>query len=110
LFGCGLPKRVMCPDSVPLERLRRFGVTEEKYFPYPGLKEEDYLYDFEPDPEALRRLGVDEERVVVIVRPPPDVSLYHRKSNPLFPKVLDRLRPVEAGQRGVGAGHPGPRE
>ena len=29
--------------------------------------------------------------MVVIVRPPPDVSLYHRKSNPLFPKVLDRL-------------------
>jgi predicted glycosyltransferase len=25
------------------------------------------------------------------VRPPPDVSLYHRKSNPLFPQVLDRL-------------------
>ena len=24
----------------------------------------------------------------MIVRPPPDVSLYHRKSNPLFPKVL----------------------
>jgi predicted glycosyltransferase len=76
---------------VPLERLRRFGVTAEKHFPYPGLKEEYYLYDFEPDPEALRRLSVDEKRVVVIVRPPPDVSLYHRKSNPLFPKVLDRL-------------------
>ena len=29
--------------------------------------------------------------MVVIVRPPPDVSLYHRKSNPLFPKVLERL-------------------
>jgi predicted glycosyltransferase len=28
---------------------------------------------------------------VVIVRPPPDVSLYHRKSNPLFQKVLGRL-------------------
>jgi len=25
------------------------------------------------------------------VRPPPDVSLYHRKSNPLFPKVLAQL-------------------
>jgi uncharacterized protein len=90
-IGCRLARRVMFPDSVPLERLRRFGVTEEKFFPYPGLKEEYYLYDFEPDAEALRRLGVDEERVVVIVRPPPDVSLYHRKSNPLFPKVLDRL-------------------
>jgi predicted glycosyltransferase len=90
-IGCRLAKRVMFPDSVPAERLRRFGVGPEKLFPYPGLKEEYYLYDFEPDPEALRKLGVDEERVVVIVRPPPDVSLYHRKSNPLFPKVLDRL-------------------
>jgi len=90
-IGCRLAKRVMFPDSVPFERLRRFGVTADKHFPYPGLKEEYYLYDFEPDAEALRRLGVEEERVVVIVRPPPDVSLYHRKSNPLFPKVLDRL-------------------
>jgi predicted glycosyltransferase len=90
-IGCRFAKRVMFPDAVPFERLRRFGVTPDKYFPYPGLKEEYYLYDFEPDGEALRRLGVDEQRVVVIVRPPPDVSLYHRKSNPLFPKVLDRL-------------------
>jgi uncharacterized protein len=90
-IGCRLAKRVMFPDSVPFERLRRFGVTEEKYFPYPGLKEEYYLYDFEPDPDALTRLSVDTGRVVVVVRPPPDVSLYHRKSNPLFPKVLQRL-------------------
>jgi uncharacterized protein len=90
-IGCRLARRVMFPDSVPAERLRRFGVGPEKLFPYPGLKEEYYLYDFEPDPEALQRLAVDTERVVVIVRPPPDVSLYHRKSNPLFPKVLDRL-------------------
>jgi predicted glycosyltransferase len=90
-IGCRLAKRVLFPDSVPAERLRRFGVTAEKLFAYPGLKEEYYLFDFEPDPEALTRLGVETSRVVVIVRPPPDVSLYHRKSNPLFPKVLDRL-------------------
>jgi uncharacterized protein len=90
-IGCRLARRVMFPDSVPAERLRRFGVGPEKLFPYPGLKEEYYLFDFEPDPEALHRLSVDTSRVVVIVRPPPDVSLYHRKSNPLFPKVLDRL-------------------
>ncbi|HWO16851.1 MAG TPA: DUF354 domain-containing protein [Solirubrobacterales bacterium] len=90
-IGCRLAKRVMFPDSVPPERLRRFGVGPEKLFPYPGLKEEYYLYDFEPDAEALSRLSVDTSRVVVVVRPPPDVSLYHRKSNPLFPKVLARL-------------------
>jgi predicted glycosyltransferase len=29
--------------------------------------------------------------VLVVVRTPPDVSLYHRASNPLFPRVLERL-------------------
>ncbi len=90
-IGCRLARRVLFPDSVPPERLRRFGVGPEKLFAYPGLKEEYYLHDFEPDREALEKLSVDTERVVVVVRPPPDVSLYHRKSNPLFPKVLTRL-------------------
>ncbi|MEA2272346.1 MAG: uncharacterized protein QOI98_1054, partial [Solirubrobacteraceae bacterium] len=58
---------------------------------YPGLKEEYYLHDFEPDPGALDALGVDRDRVVVVFRPPPDVALYHRRSNPLFPEVLERL-------------------
>ena len=31
------------------------------------------------------------DRVLVVLRPPPDVSLYHRKSNPLFPRVLEHL-------------------
>ena len=89
--GCRLAKRVIFPESVPPERLKRFGVGPEKLFRYPGFKEEYYLADFEVDPGALEQVGVDTERVVVIVRPPPDVSLYHRKSNPLFPQVLARV-------------------
>ena len=90
-IGCRLAKRVMFPESVPPERLRRFGVGPGKLFPYPGIKEEYYLFDIVADPGAMERLSVDTSRVVVVVRPPPDVSLYHRKSNPLFPKVLTRL-------------------
>src|SRR5262249_32676714 len=89
--GCRLAKRVIFPDSVPPERLRRFGGTPEKLSQYPGRMEEYYLSDFEVDPDALTKLGVDTERVVVVVRPPPDVSLYHRRSNPLFPQVLARV-------------------
>jgi uncharacterized protein len=89
--GCRLARRVIFPDTVPPERLRRFGVTPRKLRQYPGLKEEYYLSDFEPDPTILDSLGVDTGRVVVVLRPPPDVSLYHRKSNPLFPEVLLRL-------------------
>ncbi|MCW2966404.1 MAG: hypothetical protein JWM71_176 [Solirubrobacteraceae bacterium] len=90
-IGCRLARRVMVPDSIPPERLARYGVGPGKLVQYPGLKEEYYLSDFEPDTSLLGSLGVDPERVTVIVRPPPDVSLYHRKSNPLFPQVLEFL-------------------
>jgi predicted glycosyltransferase len=89
--GCRLARRVIFPDSVPPERLKRFGVGPEKLFQYPGFKEEYYLADFKVDPGVLDQMGVDTGRVLVIVRPPPDVSLYHRKSNPLFPQVLARV-------------------
>jgi len=95
--GCRLARRVMVPDRIPAERLARYGVGPEKLVQYPGLKEEYYLADFEPDARALDALGVDRDRVVVVFRPPPDVALYHRKSNPLFPQVLDRL----GGEAGV---------
>ena len=89
--GCRLARRVMVPDRIPAERLKRFGVGPDKLVQYPGLKEEYYLYDFEPDGRALEALGIDRDRVVVVFRPPPDVALYHRRANPLFPRVLDRL-------------------
>ncbi len=90
-IGCRLARRVMTPDAIPPERLERYGVGPDKLVQYAGLKEEYYLSDFTPDPGELDRLGVDRERVVVIVRPPPDVSLYHRKSNRLVPRVLEYL-------------------
>jgi hypothetical protein len=90
-IGCRLAKRVMVPDAIPPERLARYGVGPEKLVQYEGLKEEYYLADFEPDDAVLDELGVDRERILIVLRPPPDVSLYHRKSNPLFPQVLREL-------------------
>jgi predicted glycosyltransferase len=90
-IGCRLARRVITPDAIPPSRLARFGATGEKLVQYPGLKEEYYLADFKPDATILDELGVDASRIVVVVRPPPDVSLYHRKSNPLFPRVLGYL-------------------
>jgi predicted glycosyltransferase len=89
--GCRLAKRVMTPDSIPPVRLRRYGVDDHKLAQYPGLKEEYYLADFEPNPAVMDQIGLDTSKVLVVLRPPPDVSLYHRKSNPLFPQVVRHL-------------------
>ena len=81
--------RVVFPDAVPPDRLARYGARPPKLVQYPGLEEEYSLADFEPDRSVLE--GIDPEKVLVVVRTPPDVALYHRHGNPLFGQVLDRL-------------------
>jgi predicted glycosyltransferase len=89
--NCRLARAVVVPDAIPPERLERYG-ARGKIHAYPGLKEEYYLADFEPDAAVLGELGLDPGAPIVVVRTPPEVSLYHRFENPLFGKVLDRLR------------------
>jgi predicted glycosyltransferase len=90
--NCRLVRAIVVPDAIPLARLTEYGATAAKYRPYPGLKEEYYLADFEPDPAVLTELGLDPARPIAVVRTPPAVSLYHRFENPLFAQVLERLR------------------
>src|SRR5918911_2281423 len=90
-LGCRAATRVVVPDTIPADRLARHGAEPPKLLQYPGLKEEYYLADFEPDPHVLDPWPIDPARVLVVLRPPPDVSLYHRHSNPLFPRTLDAL-------------------
>jgi predicted glycosyltransferase len=94
-LGCRAATRVVVPDSIPPERLATYGAKPPKLQQYPGLKEEYYLSDFEPDTTVLTDWNLDPERVLVMLRPPPDVSLYHRHSNPLFPMTLQHLGNLE---------------
>ncbi len=89
--NCRLAQAVVVPDAIPPERLYRYG-ARGKLHPYPGLKEEYYLADFEPDPGVLDELGLDRSQPIAVVRTPPAVSLYHRFENDLFGQVLQRLR------------------
>ena len=94
-LGLRAATKVVFPEAIPDERLARLGVRPPKLLRYPGLKEEYYLSDFEPDARVLDDWGLDRNRVLVVLRPPPDVSLYHRQSNPLFPQTLDYLGNLE---------------
>jgi predicted glycosyltransferase len=93
--NCRLCRAVVVPDAIPPERLYRYG-ARGKIHAYEGLKEEYYLAAFEPDAAVLAELGLDPSRPLVIVRTPPEVSLYHRFENDLFRQVLERLRGEQA--------------
>jgi predicted glycosyltransferase len=88
--NCRLAAAVVVPEAIPPERLDRYG-ARGKLRRYPGLKEEYYLADFEPDEAVLAELGLERDRPLVVVRTPPAVSLYHRFENPLFAAVLERV-------------------
>jgi len=90
-FGTRAATRVVVPDAIPAERLRRYGLRPPKLARYPGLKEEYYLADFEPDPSVPVSLGVDPARTLVVLRPPADFALYHRTGNPVFAQTLEQL-------------------
>jgi uncharacterized protein len=89
--NCRLAEAVVVPDAIPPERLYRYG-ARGKIRSYPGLKEEYYLADFDPDPAVLDELRLDRDAPIAVVRTPPEVSLYHRFENDLFWQVLGRLR------------------
>jgi len=89
-----LASRIIVPHAFPLAALRRLGAKAGKIGRYRGTKEDVYLADFEPDPHfpaQLTELGISDEDVLVVVRPPASEAIYHRFENTLFDSLLKRL-------------------
>ncbi len=83
--------RVVVPEAIPQGRLDALGARSRKVRRYPGFKEQYALAGLTPGEGVLAELGVDGERVLAVVRTPPEVSLYHRHGNVLFSAVVERL-------------------
>ena len=95
--NCRLATRVLVPDSIPAERVARYGARPPKLVPYPGLKEEYYLAGFEPDERVLDELALDRARPLCVVRTAPSYALYLGGSeNELLTRVLARLARADA--------------
>jgi predicted glycosyltransferase len=86
-----LATRVLVPDAISAAALARYGMRR-KLVRYPGLKEEYYLADHVPDPAVADELGLEPGRLIAVLRPPPEVTLYHRGlSSDVFSQTLERL-------------------
>ncbi len=83
-----LVSKVLIPEAIPKESLVKCGYRKDTIEQYPGIKEDVYLPFFQPDPEILSSLGVREDKILVVMRPPATMALYHRFENELFHEIL----------------------
>ena len=86
-------QRILLPDAVPEQAVRRQGAAPRKVTRYRGLKEEVYLADFEPEAGILARLGVERPTggAVVVARSAPAGAAYHPDENPILDDCLRYL-------------------
>jgi hypothetical protein len=57
---------------------------------YPGLKEDVYIPQFQPDPSILQELGISSDEIVVTLRPPATEAHYHNpEADELFVAALE---------------------
>ena len=66
--------------------------TEERILSYEGIKEDVYAPEFKPDPSIIAQLNLNEDNILVTVRPPANEAHYHNpESDALFVEFMKRV-------------------
>lgn len=87
------PDWAIFPEIIPTEVASKLA---KRVLKYPGIKEDVYVPNFQPDPAILTELGVKDTEILVTVRPPATEAHYHNpESEKLFSAVMDRLGETE---------------
>ncbi len=84
--------KYMVPESLQNESLIKKSHDLSKFYKYPGIKEDVYLFDFEPNPSALASLGLDEKKIIIVVRPPATQAHYHNpRADGIYEELLNKF-------------------
>jgi predicted glycosyltransferase len=84
------PTWLMCPEVIPSTSVHG---DPSRILKYPGIKEDVYVPRFNPDPTLRSQLGLQEDDLVVTVRPPAtEAHYYNPESTDLFKAVIEFTR------------------
>jgi hypothetical protein len=78
-------KKILLPDVITDSRCREAGIDTSRVEYYPGLKENLYLNNIEPDRSIKSDLNLREDKIRVLLRPPATTAHYH---NPEAEEIL----------------------
>lgn len=83
------PTWMMVPEIVPKSSIRQ---AADHVLTYSGIKEDVYAPTFKPNSSIRTRLGLRQDQVVVLLRPPANEAHYHTpQSDELFTATVKRL-------------------
>jgi predicted glycosyltransferase len=77
----------LCFPNIALAKFHALGKTVK----YDGLKEEVYLAEYRPCNNPIEQLNISKDKIIVVVRPPATMALYHRFPNDLFYEAVQHI-------------------
>lgn len=81
------PNWTLTPEIIPSTTMNG---KRGRTLTYPGLKEDVYIPQFQPDPSILQALGISPGEIVVTLRPPATEAHYHNpEADELFVAALE---------------------
>jgi predicted glycosyltransferase len=87
------PAMIIVPEVVVMNEVAK---SKTLVSHYPGIKEDVYVPFFHPDGRIKSELGLDENNIVVTIRPPATEAHYHnQESEVLFTEVMNVLGAVD---------------
>ena len=82
--------RIMIPECLAIDKVRKYGVNPKKVVHFPGVKEGVYLWELDArlnaQPQAARRR--EKARKVVYVRPEPWTAQYYKGARDFLDELL----------------------
>lgn len=85
-------RSILLPASITLARCAEAGIAPSRVVSYPGYKEELYLGVGDLDTSITADLGLREDAVKVLLRPPATTAHYHNpEAETLLDAILERL-------------------
>jgi len=82
-------KWILTPEIILKEKIKH---DDRFIYQYPGIKEDVYASGFSPKENIKKELGLNEQKVIIIIRPPAVEAHYHKQlSDELFKSSLNFL-------------------
>ena len=91
MIGCRLARRVIVPDAIPPERLRRYGASPASCASTRASRRSTSCTTSSPIPASSSRSGPTRAASSSSCARRPTAALYHRVHNPVYADLLDRL-------------------